>query len=161
MVCEVEIVTATVSVIIRVDGFQAINGGQTVTIEFPGLVNPATAYQVNVKTIVLQGRVRSQQAYNSVFIGTTAPAGGTIGLIGTVSNHALSNTDVSSLTNYTFKPNIPTTYTAPGIILIQLPFYDVGWIPTSNNIKCQITNTFYNCVPYPGADYIKIPLTGA
>jgi hypothetical protein len=65
------------------------------------------------------------------------------------------------MTNYTFRPNIGTTYTAPGTIIIMLPDYDVGWVLSQNNIRCQITNTFYNCIPYPGADYVRIALTGA
>ena len=76
-----------------------------------------------------------------------------------------TNNVVSSLTDITFNPNINTTVTGPvtgpGTIIIELPSYDVGWVPVSNTIACKIGTTTFPCSKYNSADWIVIPITAA
>lgn len=39
-----------------------------------------------------------------------------------------------------------------------MPFYDIGWIPSSNTIACKLGSTPYPCTRYDGADWVVIPL---
>lgn len=48
--------------------------------------------------------------------------------------------------------------TAPGMFIIEFPFYDVGFVPFTNDISCKIGSAKVNCIKYDLADYITIPM---
>lgn len=148
--------------LIRVDNFQEIAASTSISISFPGIKNPSVAYTVKMKTIQLANRIRTE--FNSVTVTFTPPGTATTLVDSTTtstSSYAFTSTDVSTTTSVTFNPTISTTLTGPGTFVIELPLYDIGWIPSSDSITCKLGNTVYSCTRYYGADWITIRLPSA
>ena len=142
---------------IRIENFNTIPAGTVVSVSFPKITNPAADFRAHVKTIKLYNRIRTE--LNSVWV-TFSVATPPLNENGPVGNslYSLTSYKVSTFTNITFNPGISSTLNGPGTVIIEFPFYDIGWIPSSNTIGCKLDTTYYPCTRYDGADWITVSL---
>jgi hypothetical protein len=56
----------------------------------------------------------------------------------------------------TFTPCFTAAVPAGAYVIVELPFYDTGFIIEENTIACELNSVKVNCIPYKGIDWILI-----
>lgn len=144
--------------VIRIENFQAISAGTIVSISFPKVLNPSSSYAVQMNTISLYNRIRTQ--LNSASLTVTVASPPSIADQGAVSSSLYTFTSnlVSTYTNITFNPGTSGNIVGPGTIILEFPYYDIGWIPSPNTIGCKLNSVYYPCKRYDNADWVTIKI---
>lgn len=158
--------SASVNPVIRVTNFQAISSNVNVSIDFPGVKNPTASgspFQVIIKTVSLYNRIRTQLNLGTVTLPVNSlVARNESGSVST-SAYVFSSTNVGSIFNLQFNPGTSTQIYGPGSFILEMPYYDIGWVTTPNTISCKLGAVAYPCTRYDGygADWMVIPLTAS
>jgi len=93
-----------------------------------------------------------ESTFNLNIVGAAAsPAAAT--------TYTIQTNEVSTYFNITFNTPMNVGGASPGTMLIELPYYDTGFVPFDNSIRCLIGATLVNCIKYELADFIAIPLS--
>lgn len=144
--------------------FEAISAGTYCQIHFSQFTNPGSTFDYEVK-------LWQKQSWTWVKLNTdtgsvTLTAGSGPGLTN-VANSAYSFTNptgtapkVSAITDMTMNVGLITTILASSAIIIELPHYDIGWIPTqTETVTCIVGAGSQPCISYSGSDWVYIQLS--
>lgn len=146
---------------IQVSNYLAIASGSTVTLHIPNITNPSSSYQMLIKVVKRENRIWTEYYTQTVSVTIASAATITTSVSGG-SAYVFSSYAVGTSTDLSWNANNAAVTPNSASILIRLPTYDIGWIPTytvASAVTCQIATVAYTCYAYKQVDWVLIVLT--
>lgn len=142
---------------IIVQNYGEVQATGQVLILLPLKLNPTNWISFNVYVVTKQNRLLNELSVNpTTALQFSASAYSTTTITGAgISFYSYTNTTIFADFGVTFNSQFVTTLIQTNKINVMLPKFDVGLLPSEDQVTCKVVTTSYNCYQFPnGLDWV-------
>lgn len=148
---------------IQITRFKMIPSGTVCRLFIAKLTIPAASTSFTLQLIKKQNRLNTILNVLVINPGTKADLATMTGVTSAVKT--FSQNRISSIFDLEFETLLTTTLDPTHYLVVELPTYDVGFIPTEKTITCFLITGSSNpvetyCVPFKGLDWVLLKVGG-
>lgn len=148
---------------IQITRFKNIPSGTVCRLFIAKLTIPAASTSFTLQLIKKQNRVNTILNVLDLNPGTKIDLATMTGVTSAVKT--FSQNTISSIFDFEFETLLTTTLSSSHYVVVELPTYDVGFIPTEKTITCFLKTgasapVETPCVPFKGLDWVLLIVGG-